>query len=165
MKRPFDYTVSALRALNADTTGSRHPSRTWSGWANCLTNGRCRTATRTAPTCIPSLLARWNFALDLVQDKIPGHLDRSGSAGEGDGATAPSRRARGPSRRAAGAPLPEKQRSMKPANGSATRTAWRSAVPGVAAFHAAVPVAVNSRVWRATGTCGECGETLVIAAW
>jgi uncharacterized protein (DUF1800 family) len=70
-KRPFDYTVSALRALNADTTGAAVlPYLEKMGqlpykWT--MPDGypdRVQAWT-------PSLLARWNFALDLAQGKIP----------------------------------------------------------------------------------------------
>jgi uncharacterized protein (DUF1800 family) len=69
-KRPFDYTVSALRAVNADTTGEgvlpylEKMGQLPYKWA--MPDGYPdRTEAWT-----PGLLARWNFALDLAQGKI-----------------------------------------------------------------------------------------------
>jgi len=71
-KRPFDFTVSALRALNADTTGTgvlpylERMGQLPYKWA--MPDGypdRLEAWT-------PSLLARWNFAVDLATGKVPG---------------------------------------------------------------------------------------------
>lgn len=71
-KRPFDFTVSALRALNADTDATGvlpHLERMGQlpfKWA--MPDGypdRFEAWT-------PSLLARWNFAVDLVENRIKG---------------------------------------------------------------------------------------------
>ncbi len=70
LKRPFDYTVSALRALNTDTTGAAVlPYLEKMGqlpfkWA--MPDGY----PDRVDAWTPSLLARWNFALDLVTGKI-----------------------------------------------------------------------------------------------
>jgi uncharacterized protein (DUF1800 family) len=70
LKRPFDYAASALRALNADTTGeSVLPYLEKMGqlpykWT--MPDGY----PDRAEAWTPSLLARWNFALDLLQGKI-----------------------------------------------------------------------------------------------
>lgn len=71
LKRPFDYTVSALRAVNADTTGA--------GVLPYLERMGQLPYKWTMPdgypdrvdAWTPSLLARWNFALDLVRGRIP----------------------------------------------------------------------------------------------
>ncbi len=73
LKRPFDYMVSSLRALNADTDGGAgvqehlrrmgQPLYQWpmpDGYPD-------RTAAWTG-----SLLARWNFALDLASGGVNG---------------------------------------------------------------------------------------------
>lgn len=72
LKRPFDFTVSALRAVNADTTAEGvlpHLERMgqlpykWTmpdGYPDRV------------EAWTPSLLARWNFAAELVQNKVPG---------------------------------------------------------------------------------------------
>jgi len=70
LKRPFDYSISALRALNVDTTGVGvlpHIARMGQApyrWP--LPDGYPDTAEAWAT----GLLARWNFALDLVRGKI-----------------------------------------------------------------------------------------------
>jgi uncharacterized protein (DUF1800 family) len=73
LKRPFDFTVSALRALNADTDGGKpiqehlgrmgQPLYQWpmpDGYPD-------RTGAWTG-----SLLARWNFATNLLTGGVPG---------------------------------------------------------------------------------------------
>lgn len=72
LKRPFDYTVSALRALNADTTAAGvlpHLERMgqlpykWTmpdGYPDRV------------EAWTPSLLARWNFAAEVVRNKVDG---------------------------------------------------------------------------------------------
>lgn len=72
MKRPFDFVVSALRVLNADTDGKgplRHLALMGQlpyHWA--MPDGY-PDAARAWST---SLLARWNFALALVNGRVPG---------------------------------------------------------------------------------------------
>lgn len=71
-KRPFDFAVSALRALNADTTGA--------GVLPYLERMGQLPYQWTMPdgypermeAWTPSLLARWNFAVDLVRGAVPG---------------------------------------------------------------------------------------------
>ena len=69
-KRPFDFTVSALRITNADTTGAGvlpHLERMGQlpyKWT--MPDGYPDAVAAWAP----SLLARWNFALDLVTNRI-----------------------------------------------------------------------------------------------
>lgn len=71
-KRPFDYVVSALRALNATTDGRGvlpylvdmgQPSYEWPMPDGYPTAAEAWTG---------SLLARWNFAIDLMSGKVPG---------------------------------------------------------------------------------------------
>ncbi len=70
LKRPFDYVVSALRATNADTAGRdvlAHLERMGQlpfKWA--MPDGYPDRADAWAP----SLLARWNFAVDLLGSRI-----------------------------------------------------------------------------------------------
>jgi uncharacterized protein (DUF1800 family) len=115
MKRPFDYTVSALRALNADTTAAGvlpHLERMGQlpyKWA--MPDGY----PDRAEAWTPSLLARWNFAVELVQNKIAATSIDAEALAKATGATAPVDVARGLSRALLGAPLPEKQ-AMKLAN-------------------------------------------------
>lgn len=115
MKRPFDYTVSALRALNADTTAAGilpHLERMGQlpyKWA--MPDGY----PDRADAWTPSLLARWNFAVELVQNKIGATSIDAAALAKATGATAPMDVARGLSRALLGAPLPEKQ-AMKLAN-------------------------------------------------
>jgi uncharacterized protein (DUF1800 family) len=72
LKRPFDYAISALRAVNADTDGrgvSEHLHRMGQApyqWA--MPNGY----PDRLPEWLPSLLARWNFALALVSGEVEG---------------------------------------------------------------------------------------------
>lgn len=72
LKRPFDYTVSALRALNADTTGAGvlpHLERMGQlpyKWA--MPDGY----PDRVEAWTPSLLARWNFAAEVVQNRVGG---------------------------------------------------------------------------------------------
>ena len=78
-KRPLDFTVSALRALNADTTGPgilpylEQMGQLPYKWA--MPDGypdRLEAWT-------PSMLARWNFAVDLLRGAVPGtHVDAPG---------------------------------------------------------------------------------------
>ena len=71
-KRPFDFTVSALRTLNADTDGA--------GVLPYLERMGQLPYKWTMPdgypdrmeAWTPSMLARWNFAVDLVQGKVGG---------------------------------------------------------------------------------------------
>jgi uncharacterized protein (DUF1800 family) len=71
-KRPFDFTVSALRATNADTTGG--------GVLPYLERMGQLPYKWTMPdgypdrveAWTPSLLARWNFAVDLAANQVPG---------------------------------------------------------------------------------------------
>src|SRR5207244_2244469 len=70
MKRPFDFVISALRALNADTDGTgplQHLA--WMGqlpyhWA--MPNGYPDRVSAWSS----SLLARWNFAASLVAGQV-----------------------------------------------------------------------------------------------
>lgn len=71
-KRPFDYVVSSLRALNATTDGRGvlrymvemgQPSYEWPMPDGYPTAAEAWTG---------SLLARWNFAIDLMGGKVPG---------------------------------------------------------------------------------------------
>jgi uncharacterized protein (DUF1800 family) len=72
MKRPFDFVISALRGLNADTDGAgplQHLA--WMGqlpyhWA--MPNGYPDRVTAWSS----SLLARWNFAASLVAGQVGG---------------------------------------------------------------------------------------------
>jgi uncharacterized protein (DUF1800 family) len=72
LKRPFDFAVSSLRALSADTNGREvlpHLHRMGQApyqWA--MPNGY----PDRAEAWLPSLLGRWNFALSLVADRIDG---------------------------------------------------------------------------------------------
>lgn len=71
MKRPYDYAVSALRALNADTDGGKSLQTQLANMGQPLYQWPMpdgypdRTAAWTG-----SLLARWNFALALVHTGI-----------------------------------------------------------------------------------------------
>lgn len=86
LKRPFDFTVSALRILNADTDGGKpiqehldkmgQPLYQWpmpDGYPD-------KTAAWTG-----SLLGRWNFALALAHDAIPGTSVRLSELSERSG--------------------------------------------------------------------------------
>jgi uncharacterized protein (DUF1800 family) len=73
-QRPFDYVVSSLRALNATTDGRGvlrylvemgQPSYEWPMPDGYPTAAEAWTG---------SLLARWNFAIDLMSDRVPGTL-------------------------------------------------------------------------------------------
>jgi uncharacterized protein (DUF1800 family) len=87
LKRPFDFAVSALRALNADTNGRevlphlRRMGQAPYQWA--MPNGY----PDRAEAWLPSLLGRWNFALALVSGQLAGtsvalaELVRSAGAG------------------------------------------------------------------------------------
>jgi uncharacterized protein (DUF1800 family) len=72
LKRPFDYVVSALRAVNADTDGAGvlpHLQRMGQApyqWA--MPNGY----PDRAEAWLPGLLARWNFAAALASGQIAG---------------------------------------------------------------------------------------------
>src|SRR5207253_4536533 len=72
LKRPFDFAVSALRALNADTDGRgvlpylRLMGQAPFQWA--MPNGY----PDRADAWLPSLLGRWNFALAFAAGQIPG---------------------------------------------------------------------------------------------
>ncbi len=72
LKRPFDYVISALRALNADTDGSGvlsylHPmGQPPFQWA--MPNGY----PDRSEAWLTSLLARWNFALALAAGQVAG---------------------------------------------------------------------------------------------
>ncbi len=72
LKRPFDFAVSALRGVNADTTGAgvlpylERMGQLPYKWT--MPDGY----PERVDAWTPSLLSRWNFALDLVTDKIPG---------------------------------------------------------------------------------------------
>jgi uncharacterized protein (DUF1800 family) len=72
LKRPFDFAISALRALNADTDGRGvvpHLHRMGQApyqWA--MPNGY----PDRAQAWLPSLLGRWNFSLALVSGRIEG---------------------------------------------------------------------------------------------
>jgi uncharacterized protein (DUF1800 family) len=72
LKRPFDYAVSALRALGANTNGRgvlphlRQMGQVPYQWA--MPNGY----PDRREAWLPSLLGRWNFALALLSNRIPG---------------------------------------------------------------------------------------------
>jgi uncharacterized protein (DUF1800 family) len=72
LKRPFDYVISALRALGAETNGRgvlthlRQMGQLPYQWA--MPNGY----PDRVEAWLPSLLGRWNFALALVSGRIPG---------------------------------------------------------------------------------------------
>jgi uncharacterized protein (DUF1800 family) len=72
LKRPFDFAISALRALNADTDGRGvvpHLHRMGQApyqWA--MPNGY----PDRAEAWLPSLLGRWNFAVALVSGQMKG---------------------------------------------------------------------------------------------
>jgi uncharacterized protein (DUF1800 family) len=72
LKRPLDYVISALRALNADTNGRgalahlRRMGQVPYEWA--MPNGY----PDHAEAWLPSLLGRWNFAVALVSNRIAG---------------------------------------------------------------------------------------------
>jgi uncharacterized protein (DUF1800 family) len=73
LKRPYDYAVSALRALNADTDGGKGLQAQLAGMGQPLFQWPMpdgypdRTAAWTG-----SLLHRWNFALALVEGQVGG---------------------------------------------------------------------------------------------
>ncbi len=94
LKRPFDYVVSALRITNADTSGAgilpylERMGQLPYKWA--MPDGYPdRTDAWT-----PSLLARWNFAIDLVQGKVPDTDVNVRQLIEATGEKAPRNRAR-----------------------------------------------------------------------
>jgi uncharacterized protein (DUF1800 family) len=72
LKRPFDFVVSALRAVNADTDGQgplSHLHRMGQApyqWA--MPNGY----PDRRDAWLPSLLGRWNFAAALASGQVPG---------------------------------------------------------------------------------------------
>jgi uncharacterized protein (DUF1800 family) len=72
LKRPFDFVISALRALNADTDGRgvlahlRLMGQTPYQWA--MPNGY----PDRAEAWLPTLLGRWNFAIALTSGQIEG---------------------------------------------------------------------------------------------
>jgi uncharacterized protein (DUF1800 family) len=72
LKRPLDFAISALRALNADTDGQgvlphlRSMGQVPYQWA--MPNGY----PDAAEDWLPGLLARWNFAIALVSGQIGG---------------------------------------------------------------------------------------------
>ncbi|MFN3650315.1 MAG: DUF1800 domain-containing protein [Armatimonadota bacterium] len=107
LKRPFDYAVSALRVLNADTQGvgvlpylermGQLPYK----WT--MPDGY----PERVDAWTPSLLARWNFALDLLNGKIDGtSVDAPGLA-RATGKKEPVEVARSLSRLVLGRPLAE----------------------------------------------------------
>ena len=73
LKRPFDYAVSALRALNADTDGGtgiqdhlQKMGQPLFGWP--MPNGY----PTDAKSWTGGLIPRWNFALALMSDRVDG---------------------------------------------------------------------------------------------
>ena len=106
-KRPFDYAVSALRGLNADTTGDgvlpylEKMGQLPYKWA--MPDGY----PDRVEAWTPSLLARWNFALDLVQGKVPGTTIRPEALAKATGEKDPPAVCRVLSRLLHGTPLPE----------------------------------------------------------
>jgi len=108
-KRPFDYTVSALRALNADTSGE--------GVLPYLEQMGQLPYKWTMPdgypdrfeAWTPSMLARWNFAVDLVQGKIKGTHVQPGALAEATKAKGPTEQCQALSRVILGKALPEAQ--------------------------------------------------------
>jgi uncharacterized protein (DUF1800 family) len=108
-KRPFDYTVSALRALNADTSGE--------GVLPYLEQMGQLPYKWTMPdgypdrfeAWTPSMLARWNFAVDLVQGKIKGTHVQPGALAEAMKTKEPADQCRALSRLVLGKALPAAQ--------------------------------------------------------
>lgn len=107
-KRPFDFTVSALRALNADTTGDgllpylERMGQLPYKWA--MPDGY----PERFDAWTPSILARWNFAVDLVQGKIGGTSIKAKQLATAAGES-PEAQCRGLSRLVVGRALPEEQ--------------------------------------------------------
>lgn len=106
-KRPFDYVVSALRALDADTDGKGvlpHLERMGQPlfrWA--MPDGY----PERTEAWMPSLVARWNFAHDLLSDQIEGtQVDLEPQAQSAGGREEPLELCRGLSRRLLGVELP-----------------------------------------------------------
>lgn len=108
-KRPFDYTASALRALNADTSGEgvlpylEHMGQLPYKWT--MPDGypdRFEAWT-------PSMLARWNFAVDLVQGKIKNTRVQPMALAEATKAKDPGAQCRALSRLVLGKALPATQ--------------------------------------------------------
>jgi len=112
LKRPFDFTVSALRAVNADTTGEGilpHLERMGQlpyKWA--MPDGY----PDRVEAWTPSLLARWNFALELVQGKVKNTRVDTAALAKATGETQPLEVARALSRSVLGQALPEAQLRM-----------------------------------------------------
>jgi uncharacterized protein (DUF1800 family) len=108
-KRPFDFTISALRSLNADTTGS--------GVLPYLERMGQLPYKWTMPdgypdrmeAWTPSMLARWNFAVDLVQGKIGDTSVDASRLVEATGSKDPVSRCRSLSRAVLGQALPAAQ--------------------------------------------------------
>jgi len=107
-KRPFDYTVSALRALNADTSGEgllpylERMGQLPFKWA--MPDGY----PERFDAWTPSILARWNFAVDLVEGKIGDTSVKAKQLAEATGKS-PDQQCRGLSRLVLGRALPDKQ--------------------------------------------------------
>ena len=73
LKRPFTFMISALRALNTNL----RPNRANGRWLDWLGQPPFRWAAPdgypdTADAWAANLLPRWNFALSLVHDQVPG---------------------------------------------------------------------------------------------
>jgi uncharacterized protein (DUF1800 family) len=124
-KRPFDFTVSALRAVNADTTGEavlpylermgQLPYK-WTmpdGYPDRM------------EAWTPSLLARWNFTLDLVQNEIGGTSVDAEALAKATGTADPAGVVAGLSRAVLGEALPEKQVKKLAALGGETAARTR----------------------------------------
>jgi uncharacterized protein (DUF1800 family) len=135
LKRPFDFTVSALRAVNADTNGRgalehlRRMGQAPYQWA--MPNGY----PDRAAAWLPSLLARWNFTLALVSGQVdetkvdfPELMRRAGARTPGRQARALQVAILGKVWTDAGAP--ELERLVKGPNGLAQAAALLLSSPG-----------------------------------
>lgn len=106
-KRPFDFTVSALRTLNADTTGDgvlpylERMGQLPYKWT--MPDGY---PDRT-PAWTSSLLARWNFAVDLARNKVPGTQVNAQALAHATGGATPPAVCTALSRLVLGTELPE----------------------------------------------------------
>jgi uncharacterized protein (DUF1800 family) len=135
LKRPLDFTVSALRAVNADTNGRgalehlRRMGQAPYQWA--MPNGY----PDRAAAWLPSLLARWNFALALVSGQVdetkvdlPGLMRRAGARTPGEQSRALQVAILGKVGTDAGAP--ELERLVQGADGLAQGAALLLSSPG-----------------------------------
>lgn len=122
LKRPFDFAVSALRAVNADTTGAgilpylEKMGQLPYKWA--MPDGY----PDRVEAWTPSLLARWNFALDLVQNRIPHTTIDPSALVKATGAAEPGAVLQSLSRVVLGKPLPANQHKEMLALGPGGKT-------------------------------------------